>query len=89
MKNRFDYAEAGGALLLGVNGVVMICHGLSNARAICNAVAAVHEMASKQIEERIHDELITSHFGQNNGSKNKSQDNRHGVLYAAASDDQR
>jgi len=89
MKNRFDYAEAGGAPLLGVNGVVMICHGSSNARAICNAVAAVHEMASKQIEERIHDELITSHFGQNNGSKNKSQDNRHGVIYAAASDDQR
>ncbi len=89
MKNRFDYAEAGGAPLLGVNGVVMICHGSSNARAICNAVAAAHEMASKQIEERIHDELITSRLGQNNGAKNKSQDNRYRVICAAASDDQR
>jgi len=89
MKSRFDYAEIGGVPLLGVNGVVMICHGSSNARAICNAVTAAHGMASKQIEERIHDELITNHFGRNSESKNKSQDNRHGVLYAAASDDQR
>jgi glycerol-3-phosphate acyltransferase PlsX len=89
MKNRFDYAEAGGAPLLGVNGVVLICHGSSSARAICNAVAAVHEMISKKIKERIHDELVTSHFGNNNGSRSKSQDSRNGVLCTATSPDER
>ncbi len=37
---RMDYAEYGGALLLGVNGVVVIGHGRSNAKAIKNAVRA-------------------------------------------------
>ena len=27
MRNTFDYAESGGAPLLGVNGIVVICHG--------------------------------------------------------------
>ena len=35
---QLDYSEYGGALLLGVNGVVVIGHGRSNARAISNAI---------------------------------------------------
>jgi glycerol-3-phosphate acyltransferase PlsX len=35
---RMDYAEYGGAPLLGVDGVVIIAHGRSNAKAIKNAV---------------------------------------------------
>jgi glycerol-3-phosphate acyltransferase PlsX len=38
VKKRFDYAEVGGALLLGVNGVVVIGHGRSNSLAITNAI---------------------------------------------------
>jgi phosphate acyltransferase len=34
----FDYTDYGGAPLLGVNGVTIICHGGSPPRAICNAV---------------------------------------------------
>ena len=34
----FDYAEYGGAPLLGINGVSVICHGLSSPRAICAAI---------------------------------------------------
>ncbi|MEW5993715.1 MAG: phosphate acyltransferase PlsX [Candidatus Zixiibacteriota bacterium] len=89
MRNRFDYAEAGGAPLLGVNGVVIICHGSSNARAICNAVSLAHEMVAKQIKNRIHDELVTNHFGSNNGTGTKGQDNRNGVVCAAAPADER
>ncbi|MBM3244093.1 MAG: phosphate acyltransferase PlsX, partial [Candidatus Omnitrophica bacterium] len=37
-KKDIDYAEYGGAPLLGVNGVVIIGHGRSNARAIKNAI---------------------------------------------------
>jgi glycerol-3-phosphate acyltransferase PlsX len=39
IKKMFDYAEYGGALLLGVNGLVFIGHGRSDARAIRNAVS--------------------------------------------------
>jgi glycerol-3-phosphate acyltransferase PlsX len=35
---RLDYAEFGGAPLLGVDGVVIVAHGRSNAKAIKNAV---------------------------------------------------
>jgi phosphate acyltransferase len=35
-----DYAEYGGAPLLGVNGISIICHGGSPPRAITNAILA-------------------------------------------------
>lgn len=38
--NNLDYAEYGGAPLLGINGVCIISHGRSNARAMCNAIRA-------------------------------------------------
>jgi len=38
VKRRLDYAEFGGAPLLGVDGVVIVAHGRSNAKAIKNAV---------------------------------------------------
>lgn len=38
LKKEFDYAEYGGVPLLGVNGVSIICHGGSSAKAIKNAL---------------------------------------------------
>ncbi|MEW6772230.1 MAG: phosphate acyltransferase PlsX [Bacillota bacterium] len=38
LRRRLDYAEYGGAPLLGVNGVVVVAHGSSKARAIKNAI---------------------------------------------------
>ena len=35
---RLDYAEYGGALLMGVDGVVIVGHGRSNAKAVKNAI---------------------------------------------------
>jgi glycerol-3-phosphate acyltransferase PlsX len=40
---RMDYAEYGGAPLLGVNGVAIIAHGRSNAKAIKNAVRVARD----------------------------------------------
>jgi glycerol-3-phosphate acyltransferase PlsX len=40
---RMDYAEYGGAPLLGVDGVVIIAHGRSNAKAIRNAVRVARD----------------------------------------------
>ena len=45
LKRRTDYAEHGGALLLGVDGVALICHGGSNAVALKNAVYVADRFA--------------------------------------------
>ena len=42
-----DYAEHGGATLLGVNGNVVIAHGRSNARAIRNAIFIAKQAAER------------------------------------------
>ncbi|MEW5882779.1 MAG: phosphate acyltransferase PlsX [Armatimonadota bacterium] len=42
MKRKMDYAEIGGAPLLGVNGICFICHGHSDERAIRNALLNAH-----------------------------------------------
>jgi glycerol-3-phosphate acyltransferase PlsX len=89
MRSQFDYAERGGAPLLGVNGNIMICHGSSSSRAMQNAVIEAHRMASRKILERIHDEIVTNHFGRNNGAKNQGQNSRDGIVCAAAGSDQR
>ena len=89
MRRTLDYAETGGAPLLGVNGIVFVCHGSSSARAITNALALAYEMAANEINKRIHKELITNHFGKSNGVDSESQNLRDGVLYPAGGDDQR
>ncbi len=38
LRKKVDYAEYGGSPLLGVNGMCIICHGRSSAKAIANAV---------------------------------------------------
>jgi phosphate acyltransferase len=45
LKKRIDYAEHGGAPLLGVEGVALICHGGSSAIALKNAVAVADRFA--------------------------------------------
>ena len=45
IKKKLDYSEYGGAPLLGVNGVVIIGHGRSSAKAIKNAVRLAYEFA--------------------------------------------
>lgn len=56
-KKRVDYSEYGGAPLLGVKGVSIICHGRSNSNAIKNAIRVAAEFASGGINDRIESEL--------------------------------
>jgi glycerol-3-phosphate acyltransferase PlsX len=56
-KKRVDYSEYGGAPLLGVRGVCIICHGRSNANAIKNAIRVAAEFSSGKINNRIEKEL--------------------------------
>ena len=69
-RKRVDYSEYGGAPLLGVRGVCIICHGRSNAKAIKNAIRVAAEFASGKINQRIEDELAAWSAGMNgNGNK--------------------
>jgi phosphate acyltransferase len=52
-----DYSEYGGAPLLGVKGVVIICHGASPARAIKNAVRVATQMVTSRFDQDIGAEL--------------------------------
>jgi glycerol-3-phosphate acyltransferase PlsX len=56
-KKRVDYSEFGGAPLLGVKGVCIICHGRSNANAIKNAIRVAAEFAGGSINRRIEEGL--------------------------------
>jgi len=56
-KKTVDYAEYGGAPLIGINGVGMICHGGSNAKAIKNAIRFAHEYATSGVTQRIAETL--------------------------------
>ncbi|MBV8842850.1 MAG: phosphate acyltransferase PlsX [Bryobacterales bacterium] len=60
LKKRVDYSEYGGAPLLGVKGVNIICHGRSNANAIKNAIRVAAEFAQGRVNEKIEDELEQS-----------------------------
>jgi glycerol-3-phosphate acyltransferase PlsX len=54
---RFDYEEFGGAPLLGVKHVCVICHGRSSGRAIRNAIRVAADLCQKQVPQRIEMEL--------------------------------
>lgn len=56
-RKKVDYAEYGGAPLLGVDGVCMICHGGSNVKAIKNAIRFAHENVEKKVNRRMAEKL--------------------------------
>ncbi len=53
LKRRMDYAEYGGAPLLGIDGVCIICHGSSSAKAIKNAIRVAGEEVTKNVNKHI------------------------------------
>ena len=57
---KFDYAEYGGAPLLGVRGTYIIGHGRSDGRAVKNAIRVVRELIAGGVDTRIAAELATT-----------------------------
>lgn len=56
-KKDLDYAEYGGALLLGINGVVIIGHGRSNVKAIKNAIRVAKEEVERNFTDKIKEAI--------------------------------
>jgi len=57
LARKMDYSEYGGAPLLGVDGICIICHGKSNERAIKNAIVLAKSFIEKNLNEAIKEEM--------------------------------
>jgi glycerol-3-phosphate acyltransferase PlsX len=53
LRSKMDYAAHGGALLLGVQGICVVCHGRSNALAIENALLVAQRAIQGQVREHL------------------------------------
>ncbi|HYA31892.1 MAG TPA: phosphate acyltransferase PlsX [Thermodesulfovibrionales bacterium] len=60
-RKKTDYAEYGGAPLLGINGTCIISHGRSSSKAIRNAIKVASEFSKKKVYEIIADEINSIH----------------------------
>lgn len=67
LKRDLDYEEYGGAPLLGVNGVVIICHGRSTAKAIRNAIQSAARTAGEGLNQHIQARLDQMHSTRDSG----------------------
>ena len=57
LRRNYDYEEYGGVPLLGVNGISIICHGSSSAKAIKNALVVAEKMSIKKVNGHITETL--------------------------------
>lgn len=57
LKKKMDYAEIGGAPLLGVDGISIICHGSSDSKAIHNAIRVAIECKKEDYVQEIKNNL--------------------------------
>jgi glycerol-3-phosphate acyltransferase PlsX len=57
LRKKMDYAEYGGALLLGVNGIVIVGHGRSSNKAIKNAINLAKGFMKANILKKISNEI--------------------------------
>ncbi|MDD3268768.1 MAG: phosphate acyltransferase PlsX [Syntrophomonadaceae bacterium] len=55
--NQLDYSKAGGAPLLGVNGVSIVCHGSSRQEAVFNGIRIAAECVTRQMVKLQQEEL--------------------------------
>lgn len=55
VRRKIDYAEYGGAPLLGVNGIVVIGHGGSNVKAFRNAIDVARKAAARKLNRHIEE----------------------------------
>lgn len=72
LKRKTDYAEFGGAPLLGVNGVCIIAHGRSSAKAIKNAIRQAKQMVDGRVIEKIRRDIEESLAGRSEAGREGS-----------------
>jgi len=58
--NMVDYAEYGGAPLLGLQGICLVCHGKSSSKAMANAVKMAAAFVEKGTNERLREIILSN-----------------------------
>ncbi len=58
LKRKVDYAEYGGAPLVGINGISIISHGRSSDRAIKNALRVAADLATSEVNKHIREDIV-------------------------------
>ena len=58
LKERADYSQVGGAPLLGVDGVIIICHGNSKSYSLRNAIKHAKECVDRKLKDTISSEVL-------------------------------
>ena len=61
LRKEIDYAEHGGAPLLGVDGISIIAHGASSGKAIKNAIRVAYESVSRELNRNMVDAIAGYH----------------------------
>jgi glycerol-3-phosphate acyltransferase PlsX len=61
LRDRISYSEAGGAVLAGVSGVVLICHGRSDGQAMKNAIKAADRFVELGLTEQLSVAMTRHH----------------------------
>jgi glycerol-3-phosphate acyltransferase PlsX len=59
IEDSLDYAEYGGAPILGIKGVGIVCHGSSSPKAIKNAIKLAVNYVENRVQERLSREIAT------------------------------
>jgi glycerol-3-phosphate acyltransferase PlsX len=85
MRRTFDYAEYGGAPLLGLDGMCMICHGASSPRAIRNAIWASERGYDHHVNRKIVDALKRETRVPDNGNGDAAEPATHNPVGARTS----
>ncbi len=62
LKKQVDYAEYGGAPLLGIDGCAIVSHGSSNSKAIKNAIFQAIHFSQSKINSKIEDMVVNKNF---------------------------
>ena len=63
LRRRMDYAEYGGAPLLGVNGVCIVAHGRSTPYALQHAIRVAKESADHHLPDHLRERIAAAHAG--------------------------
>ncbi|MGQ9714565.1 MAG: phosphate acyltransferase PlsX [Anaerolineae bacterium] len=73
LADRLDYAKYGGAPLLGVDGVVIIGHGRSNALAVRNAIRVAQQAVEGRVLETIKEGLAAAGMGRGDTEEGEAE----------------
>ena len=53
LKRKYDHKKVGGAPLLGVNKIVLKCHGNSKAESVCATIEQAYTLGKNKLIERV------------------------------------